>query len=135
MAEGETRDLARGERIRDLVEEGAWSVTHLAREIGVDRGRIYDWMKGGPIRSNNVSALAEALGTTRAYLLSAEDPGPLPTGVEEAVRQILGRLTEADARQVQIQSDLAQLTLAVEGLRADLRSSREHGGQAQGGPG
>lgn len=135
MAEGVGRDEARGDRIRDLVQNGHWSATHLAREVGVDRTRIYDWMKGGAISSTNASELATALGTSRTYLLSGESPDPLAAGGDAAVRQLLEKMTEQQARQVEMQADLARLSLAVEGLREDLRSLRAPGGRVQGGRG
>ncbi len=49
--------------------------------------------------------------------------------------EILEKVAAAEARQVQMQSDLARLILQVEALQEDLRSTRAPGGQARGGQG
>lgn len=126
-------DRERGLRISELVEDNGWQIAHLAREVGVDRGRIYDWMNGAPMNSTSLAALAGVLNTTREYLLTGEGSASPAPSTEAAAT--LMRLSEIRADQVTMQADLASLVLEIRGLREDLRSRRGLGARGRGGPG
>jgi len=78
--------------------------------------------------------LADALDTSQ-FILDGTPPDRKPVGAEATVSEILEKVAAAEARQVQMQSDLARLILQVEALQEDLRSTRAPGGQARGGQG
>lgn len=66
--------LAFGERVRRLREAKGWSRAELARRIRVSGGVVGEWesAKIQTVKGPNLVALAEALGTTPAYLLTGE---------------------------------------------------------------
>lgn len=135
MGDRRRKDPSRGERLGNLRLDVDKSAIHVAREIGVSKGRIYAWENGDPINSENLDKLADALDTSREFILDGTPPDRKPVGAEATVSEILEKVTAAEARQVQMQSDLARLILRVEALQEDLRSTRAPGGQARGGQG
>jgi len=130
MAKRITEDRERGLRISELVEDGGWQISHLAREVGVDRKRIYEWMNGAAMNSTSLAALAGVLDTTREYLLTGE--GPVSPATSEGAAATLDRLVEIRADQGAVQSDVAALILEIRGLREDLRSTQGRGEQGRG---
>ncbi len=76
MGERRRKDPSRGERLGNLRLDVDKSAIHVAREIGVSKGRIYAWENGDPINSENLDKLADALDTS----LSSSSTGPLPIG-------------------------------------------------------
>lgn len=135
MAKRIPEDRERGLRISELIEDGGWQVSHLAREIDADRSRIYDWMNGAAMNSASLTALAGALGTTREYLLTGEGPISREGEAGAAAAALQTQISEIRSDQVAMQSDLAKLVLEIQGLREDLRRIQAPGAQRQGGQG
>lgn len=135
MAKRIPEDRERGLRISELVEDGGWQIAHLSREVGVDRGRIYDWMNGAPMNSTSLAALAGVLNTTREYLLTGEGPVSPPASTTGADAALVERILEIRGDQVAMQNDVAQLVLEIQGLRADLQKLQAPGAQGQEGQG
>lgn len=131
MAKRIPEDQERGIRISELVEDGGWQIAHLAREVGVDRGRIYDWMNGASMNSTSLAALAGVLNTTRQYLLTGEGEISPAVSEEAAAAATMRQLLEIRSDQVTMQNDLAALVLEIQGLRADLRSNQAPGAQGR----
>jgi len=92
----ETRvDKERGERIERLMERQGWKIAPLARAIGIDRKRIYEWRSGEPIGSDSLERLAVALETDRLYIETGEGEPHRPR--EEPPALLLKRLLDAAA--------------------------------------
>lgn len=125
-------DRERGLRISELVEDGGWQVAHLAREVGVDRGRIYDWMNGAPMNSTSLAALAGVLNTTREFLLTGNGPlSPKPSATEAGESETQDLLRELVAGQ----QELTATALRVERLLRDRREQEQPGAQRRSGGG
>jgi len=82
-------DLARAKRIKKAMEaRNLRSASALATEAGVNRSTAGRWMKGENLTDPNVSALAAALRTTRAYILAGDANEPPPGEVEMLEEEI-----------------------------------------------
>lgn len=71
-------DSARASRLQELLEDQGWEVAHLSRTIDADPSRVYGWLKGETISSENLDALAAALSTSRRYIMTGEGPAHDP---------------------------------------------------------
>ncbi len=83
------RDPARGRRIRALRKEVGLTQTGLANRVGIQSLKtIQRWESGEPIQTNNLAALAEAVGATVETILGLPERQPMADPLAYLQRQI-----------------------------------------------
>jgi len=101
--------------LRRMTSRPGWSVARLARESGIHRGTIFDWMAGkGGVTISSVRAIAEALDDdpANALLAAGNVSRPGHEHLDPDVRVILRRLadpTVSEAEKVAIRATLRYL--------------------------
>lgn len=134
-----------GKRIRRVRKQHGLTQSEFGHRIDRAEGTVQQWETGRLTLTRGAALLiGQTFGVSPDWIWTETGDGPSwpefnddagRESAEEAaaVRQLLEKMTEQEARQVQMQNDVAQLTLLVEQLRADLRSNPAPGGQTQGG--
>jgi len=115
-------DNERGARLRELLDRAPFTQRKLADAVGVDTRTVQRWLTGKGIRPDHREPLANALGSSVAYVMHGEIEGPDPhdiLGRLDAIQRQLGELTGPEGPTTY--ADLAQLAQRQQELAATVR--------------
>jgi hypothetical protein len=122
MADGRGQRNTWGEYLKSIQDRPDWSIARLAREANMDRGNIFDWIKG------SISAERVTIGSV---LLIAEAVGDDPLVTLRAAAGLMGTATEDDETIAEIlasglpQETQEELIQSVIDRRAQLRADTQ----------
>lgn len=121
MALDEAQRLARGERIKQLREESAFTQPALAEKVGVTLRAYQRWEEGGGIEWDHLEKLAEIHGVDVQWIHRGKEKGPTPDPFASDSPEIADALRALQSEVAQIRT---KLLARVEKLERQVQASQ-----------
>lgn len=125
VALDEAARAGRADRIKRLREESAYTQPALAEEVGVTLRAYQRWEEGGGIEWEHLERLAELHGVSVQWLHRGEEhTTPDVFSVLGGSSDLRAQLDRIEQRQVELQTALAEIAVALERSKAPARPRR-----------